>query len=176
MRYAGLINEDLENGPGFGVSLFIQGCPHKCENCFNPETWSFDGGEEFTDDVHLQILEMIKKPYITRFSLLGGEPFGDKNNFITILNLLVDITTVRPDIKIWCWTGYFFTELSFKMVKEYPELQGILDKIDYIIDGKFIQEEKDISLKYRGSRNQQIYHQTSFQEWSNVTDQIDPVK
>ena len=151
MRYSGIVNEDIENGPGFGVSLFTQGCPHRCKGCFNPETWSYDGGKEFTEKERNKILKMVHKPYITRFSLLGGEPFIPEN-IPTLISLIKEIKDKNPQIKIWAWTGYTLVELLMR----YDETTILLHLIDVLVDGPFIEEKKDLTLPYCGSTNQRV--------------------
>lgn len=148
MRYAGLIENDVVNGgEGVAVSLFLQGCPHHCEGCFNPETWDFNGGKEIDEDVLInKIIKAINKNNILRnLSILGGEPLYELN--IRFVNKL--ISTVKkeyPFIKVWIWTGYL-----------YEEVESILsDCIDVLIDGKFEIDKKDITLPYRGSSNQRV--------------------
>lgn len=148
MRYAGLIENDVVNGgEGVAVSLFVQGCPHHCSQCFNPETWDFNGGKEIEEDVLInKIIKIINKNGILRnLSILGGEPLCGLN--IRFVNKL--IATVKkeyPSIKIWIWTGYLF-----------EEIQDILsDYVDVLVDGRFEIDKKDITLPYRGSSNQRV--------------------
>ena len=154
MRYAGLIKNDIANGEGVCVSYWVQGCPHHCPGCHNPETWDFDGGLECPWDLLKQIKEAICANGIQRnFSILGGEPLCPEN--IGHVNATVCyIRDMFPDIKIFLWTGYTLEEL-----KEYSfarEARAILDKIDVLIDGPYIEEQRDITLKLRGSSNQKI--------------------
>jgi len=151
MRYSGIVNEDIENGPGVGVSLFTQGCPHHCKNCFNPETWSYDGGKEFTEEDRNKLIKMLGKSYITRFSLLGGEPFIPEN-ISTLLALINFIKKEYPHIKIWAWTGYTLVELLMR----HDLTTNLLHMIDVLVDGPFIEEKKDLTLPYSGSTNQRV--------------------
>ncbi len=164
MRYAQIDKCEIVNGNGVGVSLYVQGCPVRCKGCFNPETWDFNGGKEWTFDNELEILKCLESPYIKRFSLVGGEPLYEDN--ILDLFLLVDlIKRKRSDIDIWLWTGYTWEQLMQKLVEakaEWPKinagvyLYGLLKQIDYIVVGPFIEEQKDLSLLWRGSRNQEV--------------------
>lgn len=153
MKYNRIKHNDIANGPGVGVSVYLQGCPHHCSGCFNQETWDFNGGQEFTYDTMKEILEAIGENQINRhLSVLGGEPLCEQNLFLT--NLIV--TTVRenyPNVKIYIWTGYLYEEL---LKSENPHMKSILDTIDVLIDGPFIEAERDITLFMRGSRNQRV--------------------
>lgn len=153
MRYAGIIKNDIAAGPKVNVTFFVQGCPNHCPGCHNPETWAFDGGKEFTNDTLTEIIESLTANGVQRnFSLMGGEPLCDENIFLTYLI----ITTIRekfPDITISLWTGYTYEQLKEKNNKK---IKLIFEKIDYLIDGPYIQAQRDIGLKMRGSRNQRI--------------------
>lgn len=164
MRYADIYKCDCINGLGWGVSLFTQGCDKHCPGCFNPETWDFDGGKEFTKETEKTILQLLDQPHITRFSLLGGEPLA-KQNRKELSQLLLNIKGKYPQIKIWLWTGYTWEQLmkTYDMPEEEfnkdivaQRLCVILSLVDVLIDGPFIQEQKDITLKWRGSYNQRV--------------------
>lgn len=152
-RYAGLIKNDIVNGEGVCVSFFVQGCPHKCKNCHNPETWDFNGGYEVPEDIRGEIVKAISANGITRnFSILGGEPLCEENlNFV--LNIITSVRTAYPNIKIYIWTGYTFEEL---ISKEDSRIFEILKQANYLIDGPYIDELRDITLPLRGSSNQNI--------------------
>lgn len=156
MRYAQIRKMDISNGEGVGVSLFVQGCHFHCPGCHNPEQWSFSGGKEYTINTESRILELIEPEYITRFSILGGEPL-EKCNWLDLAALITAIKSKKPSIKIWLYTGY---ELDNLASNNNPLLQTILLNVDYIVDGQFVQEEKDITLQFRGSGNQNIYHRS----------------
>lgn len=154
MRYAGIIENDVVNGEGVCVSLFTQGCPHRCKGCFNPETWEFEGGiEEDVKILTLKIMNLIQKNGIQRnLSILGGEPLCLENRMQ--VNFIVKHIKERfPNIKIFLWTGYTVEEL---VKKNDLYINEILKTVDLIIDGSFIEEERDITLKLRGSKNQRI--------------------
>lgn len=150
VRYAGLDKNDIVNGKGFCVSFWTQYCPHKCNGCHNPETWSKDGGILIEyNDLLQEIIEAIKSNNIIRnFSILGGEPLCDENVSL-VNNLIKDIKQIYPNILIYCWTGYNFEDIKDK----YKE---VLSNIDVLIDGKFIAEQRDVSLYLRGSSNQRV--------------------
>lgn len=156
MRYAQIRKIDISNGEGIGVSLFIQGCSQHCKGCFNSETWDFQGGKIYYPETTEKIIELLNKPYITRFSILGGEPLEYKNLF-ELSCLINKIKSTYPHIKIWMWTGFLLEDLEEKSLTN-SYLDYILNNIDVLVDGPFIQEEKDISLKWRGSRNQRIHY------------------
>ena len=158
MNYAKIRKCDVANGPGVRVSLFVSGCNHHCKNCFNPEAWNFNYGEEFTKKEEEQIIEDLKPDYITGLSLLGGEPFEQKNQE-GLAPLVSKVKKEYPDKKIWCYTGFTFDEqILGKMVKEEHRetTKQMLENIDYIVDGKFVEELKDPKLQFRGSSNQRI--------------------
>lgn len=158
MNYAKIRKCDVANGPGVRVSLFVSGCNHHCKNCFNPEAWNFNYGEEFTKKEEDQIIEDLKPDYITGLSLLGGEPFEQKNQE-GLAPLVSKVKQEYPDKKIWCYTGYTFDEqILGKMVNEEHRetTKQMLENIDYIVDGKFVNELKDPKLQFRGSSNQRI--------------------
>ena len=153
MRYAGLIKNDFSAAPGVSVSFYTQGCPHKCQGCHNPETWSFDGGKEFTNDTLKDILEALNANGIRRsLAILGGEPLCPENEFLTLLV----VNTVKehyPDTKIYIWTGY--TEDT---IPKSIHTDNILKMTHCLIDGPYIESERDITLPMRGSRNQRIIY------------------
>lgn len=159
-RYAGLITNDFANGIGTCVSFWAQGCPHHCHGCHNPETWSFQGGKELPTDIKGQIIKAISANGITRnFSILGGEPLC-KENIEEIDNIITSVRAAYPHIKIFVWTGYTFEKLKSE---DNEIINHILSQIDMLIDGPFIEAEKDITLKLRGSKNQRIlYHGVDF--------------
>ena len=154
MKYASLITSECYNGPGWGVTFALQGCPHHCSGCFNPETWDFSGGKEFTPNILTEIINALNPTYITRFSIQGGEPLCQENLFLTSL-VCETVRAKHPDIKIYLWTGYKLEELK---ESNDPKMKRILDGtyVDILIDGPFIQAEKDTTLFMRGSKNQRI--------------------
>lgn len=158
MRYAAIENNDYINGEGMCVSFWVQGCPHKCEGCHNPEAWSFEGGQELPNDYKGNIIKAISVNGITRnFSVLGGEPLCPENLDLT-LSTISAVRAAYPNIKIFLWTGYCLED-----IKENSVVKEILEQINVLIDGPFIQEQRDITLKLRGSKNQRIlYHGIDF--------------
>ena len=153
-RLAGLKTNDCVDGEGITVSLWTQGCPHRCPGCHNPETWDFDGGyEDENNEIKGQIIKAISENGITRnFSVLGGEPLCE-NNKESVLAIVTSVRVAYPSIKIFLWTGYVYEEL---IALNDEIINHILTKIDILIDGRFKQEERDLTLYLRGSRNQRV--------------------
>ena len=153
MKYSGLIRNDLAAAPGISVSFFVQGCPHKCKGCHNPETWDFNGGKEFTQAVLDEIIEALRANDIERsFCVMGGEPLCEENIFLVYL-VLQYVKQHLPDTKIYVWTGYYYDEL---LKRSEPKLHLILEMADYLIDGPYVESMRDLSLQMRGSSNQSI--------------------
>jgi anaerobic ribonucleoside-triphosphate reductase activating protein len=146
MHYNKIRKMDISNGPGVRVSIFMQGCVFNCKNCFNPETHDFNGGKEFTSETIDRILELCDKEYIEGLSILGGEAMHPKNIEGT-LKLAQAFKEKYPNKTIWAWTGYLFDDLKDKEILKY---------IDVLVDGRFIDEEKNPLLHFRGSKNQRI--------------------
>lgn len=155
MKYTTINDNDMINGEGVSVSLWMQGCPHRCLGCHNPELWEFDGGtEENVKKVLKKIYNAIIKNNIQRnFSVLGGEPLCPQNIFFT--NYIIQKVKKKfPNIKIFIWTGYTLQELQEK----YSSLNILLKSVDVLITGRYIQELRDVTLKWRGSSNQEILY------------------
>ena len=149
MFYSKIKVNDVANGPGLRVSLFTSGCTHHCKGCFQPETWNFNNGEPYTSDVQKNIIEKSHSKYIAGLSLLGGDPL---DNVEGILTLLKEYREVFGNTKtIWLWTGYLFEEII-----NDEQMSKVLPFVDVIIDGQFIEDLKDITLKYKGSTNQRV--------------------
>lgn len=155
MRYAGIIPNDIAGGPGVCVSFFVQGCAQHCYNCHNPETWDFDGGKEFSQTVLDHLIELLDKNNIHRdLNIMGGEPLCGENLFLTNL-VITTIKSKRPDTKIYLWTGYIYEDL---LNSTNPQMKNILSNIDILVDGPYIDTQRDITLSMRGSKNQRIIH------------------
>ena len=156
MYYGNIKKYDIADGPGVRVSLFVSGCRHHCKGCFNSETWDFNFGQPYTQETEQEILEALKPPYITGFTLLGGEPFEPENQ-VVLVKLLRKIREVYPKINIWCYSGYLYDVDMIEGGKVYTDVtKEMLSYIDTLVDGPFIEAEKDLRLKFRGSRNQRI--------------------
>lgn len=158
MNYGTIKSYDIANGTGVRVSLFVSGCRHHCKGCFNAPTWDFDYGEPFTRETQDKILKLLEPSYIEGFSLLGGEPFEPENQ-PALAQLLETIKAVYPQKSVWCYSGYLFDQDMVPGGKVYtPFTDRMLSCIDVLVDGEFILEQKDISLQFRGSKNQRILH------------------
>lgn len=156
MNYAAIKKNDIANGPGIRVSFFVSGCRHHCKNCFNKEAWDFNYGNSFTNEVKNEILDACEPDYVEGLSLLGGEPFEEENQK-GVLSLITDFKERFPQKSIWCYTGFTFeTDLLNGRIKDAQTVKQILLLLDVIVDGKFIEEQKDLSLIFRGSANQNI--------------------
>lgn len=152
MKYAGIIKNDITGGAGIQLTFFVQGCPHHCPSCQNPETWDFCGGMEFTNATLQEILAGIAENGIYRcFGVQGGEPLCAENLFLTHL-VIQEVRKKYPNIKIYLWTGYYYKRLN----QNDPHIRYILDNIDFLIDGPYVEKQRDITLPLRGSRNQSI--------------------
>lgn len=152
MKYAKIKKTDVANGPGVRVSIFVSGCHHHCEGCFNSEAWDFNYGNDFTEDTIQEIIEAMNHDYITGLSLLGGEPF-ELINQKGLLPLLKKVKEVYPKKTIWAYSGFLYDELK---EMDYPETKEILSLIDVLVDGKFVESLKDPNLYFRGSSNQRV--------------------
>ncbi|MBO7536025.1 MAG: anaerobic ribonucleoside-triphosphate reductase activating protein [Bacilli bacterium] len=152
------MTNDVVNGEGVCVSFWVQGCPHQCPGCFNPETWDFKEGQPYTEHTKWEIIEDIGANGIKRnFSILGGEPLDDRN-LAMVEEVVTAVRQAYPNIKIFLWTGYTIEDLSAVFNNK---LSHILKTIDVLIDGPFIEAEKDLSLKLRGSKNQRIFNKVN---------------
>ena len=150
MRYAGVLYNDFSAAPGVSVSFFTQGCVFRCAGCHNPETWEFDGGEEFTADILDNIIEKLTDNSIKRnFCLMGGEPLCPENIFLSYL-VLSTVKEKSPDTPIYIWTGYTYEHLK---LLAHPRVIDIFNMSDYLIDGPYIDSLRDITLHMRGSSN-----------------------
>lgn len=199
MRYASIRNLDISNGEGVGVSLFVQGCDRHCFNCFNSETWDFNGGKEWTEETKNKFMELIDRPYIRRISILGGEPLAEQN-LDDILSLIKEIREkysisqnpnsenigksrvledenskeIRisfPEKSIWLYTGFQWNYImnyqpvetdDFDYIEEsyndrlMEKRKQIISLCNVVVDGEYIDEQKDLTLAYRGSKNQHV--------------------
>ncbi len=153
MNYATIKNCDIANGPGVRVSLFVSGCTHRCPGCFNEVAWDFAYGQPFTQETVDYILELLRPAYIRGLTLLGGEPFEPQNQG-PVVELLRQVRRAFPEKSVWAFSGYLFDRdiLSGRLgdTREY------LSYLDVLVDGPFIQERKNLSLRFRGSDNQRL--------------------
>lgn len=156
MNYGEIKNYDIANGLGVRVTLFVSGCTHHCKGCFNPMTWDFNYGKPFTEDTEEQLLEMLSPDYIDGLTLLGGEPM-ETDNQRALLPFLKKVKERYPRKNIWCYTGYTLeTDLLSESRARCEVTDEMLSLIDVLVDGEFIEEQKNISLAFRGSENQRI--------------------
>ena len=147
MRYNKIRKMDIANGPGVRVSIFMQGCEFHCKNCFNQETWGFDGGEEFTDETIEKVLNACDKEYVEGLSILGGEPMHPKNIEGTT-KLAKSFKEKFPNKTLWVWSGFTFE----KYLKDKP----VLNYVDVLVDGQYVDELHNPTLKWKGSSNQRV--------------------
>ena len=170
IRYTSIRSIDISNGEGIGIALFVQGCRLRCHNCFNPETWDFNGGKEWTEEVKNKFLELANRPYIKRISILGGEPLAEEN-LDNVLDLVDEFRLSSPNKYIWLYTGFTWNSImnyqsaetdDFDYIKEsyidgiYEKRQQIISQCDVLVDGQYIDSQRDITLPYRGSKNQKV--------------------
>ncbi len=148
MRYAQIRKTDISNGPGIRISIFVQGCSFHCKNCFNSETWDFDGGKEFTNKELEYLLTLGENTHTKGLSILGGEPLHP-NNVDTVIEICKAYKEKFPDKTIWLWTGFTYENLNDKQ-------KEVLKYLNVLVDGQFVDELKDFRLKYCGSSNQRV--------------------
>lgn len=170
MHYGELKKCDIANGIGVRVTLFVSGCTNHCPDCFQPQTWDFDYGKSFTDETKEEIFAELDKPFINGLTVLGGEPFEPRNQR-ELLPLLREVREKYPDKNIWCFTGF---RLDDELLRDgsYPRCEatdGMLACINVLVDGRFVKELKDISLQFRGSRNQRVIDMDRTRETGQVT-------
>lgn len=157
MNYGNIKFYDISNGPGVRTSLFVSGCTHHCHNCFNPETWDFSYGSSFTEDIAKSIIDSCSDTFITGISILGGEPM-EPNNQRALLPFLADFRKTHSQKTIWCYSGYTFEQLTGKTASgcRCEVTDDILNVLDVLVDGKYVDSLRNISLRFRGSSNQRI--------------------
>ena len=155
MNYAGIKKVDIANGPGVRVSLFVSGCRNHCPGCFNPETWDFGYGELFTRKTEKEIIKALRPSWIQGLSILGGDPMEPENQRV-LLPLLKRIRVMLPEKDVWLYTGYCMESVSSSPLLPY---------VDVVVDGPFIEAEKDAGLAFRGSRNQRIIEVGGRDRW-----------
>ena len=156
MNYAEIKNCDIANGIGVRVSLFVSGCTHHCKGCFNEVAWDFDYGTPFTQETIDKILDMMRPSYIRGLTLLGGEPFEPQNQG-PIVELLRQIKEKMPEKSIWAFSGYLFDrDILSGRLGDWKVTQEYLSYLDVLVDGPFIKEKKNLSLRFRGSENQRL--------------------
>ena len=153
MKYAGINYNDMSAAPGISVSFFTQGCPHHCKGCHNPETWDFNSGKEFTFETMQQIIKGLVANGITRsLAIMGGEPLCEQNSFLTLM-IIEEVKKHSPNTKIYIWSGYTYEQLKHS---GNSHVLQCLELADWLIDGPYIEELRDITLPMRGSSNQNV--------------------
>ena len=169
MNFCNIKYFDIANGEGVRTTLFVSGCTNHCENCFQPETWDFAYGEEFTEETERQIIDSLAPYYVNGLTLLGGEPFEPKNQ-PRLLELLRKVRSEHPEKDVWCFTGF---TLDGELLKDgsYPRCDvtdEMLSLIDVLVDGRYVEALKDISLRFRGSSNQRIIDMNKTREAGKI--------
>ncbi len=156
MNYSAVKYNDIANGTGVRTTLFVSGCRNHCKDCFQPETWDFFNGELFDAKIEDEIIESLKPAYISGLTLLGGDPFEPENQR-ALLPFVRRVRLAYPGKNIWAYTGYVLDEDLVEGGRKYCEAtDGLLKLLDVLVDGPFLAEQKDITLKFRGSKNQRV--------------------
>lgn len=146
MNYCNIKKCDIADGPGVRVSLFVSGCRNHCKGCFNESTWDFDAGQKFTIETTSEIMNELDKNYVYGLTVLGGDPF-EPENIAEVENLCMNVKIEHPDKTVWLYTGYKFEDFKYNPIMQY---------LDVVVDGRFVEEKKDLSLRFRGSSNQRL--------------------
>lgn len=168
MYYGEIKNCDIANGIGVRVTLFVSGCTNRCKGCFQPETWDFSYGKPYTKETEDSLIELLRPSYITGLTLLGGEPF-EPSNQREIVKLLRRVKSELPLKTVWAFSG--FTLESLLEREPHPRCEvtdEMLSMIDVLVDGKFEEDKKDISLRFRGSSNQRIIDMNATREAGGI--------
>lgn len=169
MHYGEIKNCDIANGIGVRVSLFVSGCTNHCEGCFQPETWDFNYGNDFTGETENRILEMLAPDYICGLTVLGGEPFEPENQRV-LVDFLRKVRRKYPEKSIWCFTGFTLEMLETEGTHCHCEAtEEMLSLIDVLVDGRFDKNKKNISLRFRGSENQRLIDLNLTRECGTLT-------
>lgn len=155
MNVCDILTADHANGPGMRISVFVSGCRNHCAGCFNPETWDFSYGKEYTPFMTRAIINELKKPEYQGLTILGGEPFEPENQQ-GLIDLIRSVKQELPGKDIWMYTGYSYEDLLPGGIRHYDVTDEIMNAIDVLVDGRFLLGEKDITLRFRGSKNQRL--------------------
>ena len=155
MYYSVIKPVDIADGVGVRVTLFVSGCTHHCKGCFQPQTWAFDYGQPYTQQTEDEILSLLRPTYIRGLTLLGGEPM-EPDNQRALLHLLQRVRTELPQKDVWCYSGYTLEQLTGQSRARCEVTDELLTMIDVLVDGEFVEEKRNISLKFRGSENQRL--------------------
>lgn len=163
MNYGRIIKNDIANGIGVRVSLFVSGCTNRCDECFQPETWDFNYGAQFTKEIEDEIINLMSHSYISGLTILGGDPF-EPSNQAGIIGLIKRVKAEMPDKTVWIYTGYTYENLPRTEVTS-----EIVSLADVLVDGRFEKDKKDLSLKFRGSSNQRVIDLNKTRERGAIT-------
>lgn len=156
MNYGEIKRTDVANGPGVRVSLFVSGCTHYCKGCFNSGAWDFNYGKPYTEQVEEEILQALRPDFIKGLTILGGEPMEEANR-LSVLGLMKKVKELFPEKDIWCYTGYEYEKDLLRWILEgRSEVAQMLQYIDVLVDGEFVEARKNLSLTFRGSENQRL--------------------
>ena len=167
MNVCDILTADHANGPGMRISVFVSGCRNHCAGCFNPETWDFSYGKEYTPFMTRAIINELKKPEYQGLTILGGEPFEPENQQ-GLIDLIRSVKQELPGKDIWMYTGYSYEDLLPGGIRHYDVTDEIMDALDVLVDGRFLLGEKDITLRFRGSRNQRLIDMKRTQQEGQV--------
>ena len=168
MHYGNIKKTDIANGTGVRLTLFVSGCTNKCPGCFQPETWSFTYGQEFTKETEDMLVAELAKPWYEGLTLLGGEPFEPENQRV-LVNLLRRVKTELPNKNIWSFTGFVVDKDLVEGGRKHCEVTNeMLSMIDMLVDGPFMQDKKNLSLRFRGSENQRIIDMNKTRETGHI--------
>lgn len=176
MNYSVIKPLDIANGPGIRVSLFVSGCRNHCPHCFQPETWSFNYGTEFTQDNLNEIIQLLKHPHVHGLTVLGGEPMEPENQKDLVPILKAIRNEVGSKINIWCYTGFYYEDLTENRLCRGncgETTAELLDQIDVLVDGPFIEEMKNLGLRFRGSSNQRLIDLKKTRECGEIVSWFD---
>lgn len=156
MHYGEIKDCDIANGPGVRISLFVSGCTNHCENCFQPQTWDFNYGQPFTSEAEDKIINMLAPSYIRGLTILGGEPFEPKNQ-AELLPFVKRVREAYPNKDIWAFSGFTYEELNDPTAYPHTDVTAeLLWNIDVLVDGRYVEKLRNISLRFRGSENQRL--------------------
>lgn len=155
MRYGSIKKCDIANGVGVRTVLFVSGCTHHCKGCFQPETWDFSYGELYTEATEKEIIDSLRPSYVNGLTLLGGEPFEPQNQRV-LVGLLRRVRRELPEKTIWSFSGYIWEELTGESRARCEVTDEMLSMLDVLVDGEFVEEKRNISLRFRGSENQRL--------------------
>ena len=168
MYYGEIKNCDIANGHGIRVTLFVSGCTNRCKGCFQPQTWDFEYGKPFTSETEERLLKLLSPDYINGLTLLGGEPMEPENQR-ALLGFARKVRETLPNKTVWCYSGFTYEELLTDGSHPRCEVTDeLLSLIDVLVDGKFVEELKDISLRFRGSSNQRLIDLNKTRETGNI--------